>query len=236
MIMDMEKVTVIDFHAHILPGLDHGCESLAIAKKQLELAAEAGINIVVATSHFYPHLDTVEGFVRAREFAMKELKKASFELQNCPQIISGAEVLVCKGMERMEGLEKLCVDGTKVLLLEMPFTKRWESSLVDSVCKTAERFQVVLAHADRYPYATVNELIETGCLIQLNADAICSWKKRKLCRNYLKTGAVAALGSDIHGTKTGYQQFKKAQKHLGETGVQIMKKTAILCRKDEAKA
>jgi len=236
MIMDMEKAIVIDFHAHILPELDHGCGSVSMAQKQLELAADAGVDVVVATSHFYPHVDTVPGFVQARKEAYDRLLEGLSTVKNMPELLLGAEVLACKGIERMEGLEQLCVESTKVLLLEMPFTKQWEKPLVDSVCKLAKKFQVILAHADRYSVDSVQELMEAGCLVQLNADAVCSLKKRRLCKKYLQTGAVAALGSDIHGIKTGYRKFIKAQKVLGKSGEQIMKKTKELCRKAEAQA
>jgi protein-tyrosine phosphatase len=53
---------IIDFHAHILPGLDHGCKDLTTAVTQLKMAKKAGIDVVVATSHFYP-----SGFSRAEK-------------------------------------------------------------------------------------------------------------------------------------------------------------------------
>ncbi len=232
--MDMEKVTVIDFHAHILPELDHGCDSAETAKEQLTLAAKAGVDTVVATSHFYPHVDTVNSFLRAREDAYKNLKGNLSKEDVYPQVLLGAEVLACPKIEQMEGLEQLCIQGTNVLLLEMPLTGQWEKSLPETVCKLAKRFQIVLAHADRYSFRQVQPLVEAGCKIQLNAEALCKWSKKSLCKQYLQTDAVAALGSDIHGTKTGYRKFTKAQKVLGSRAVQIMKKTKELCRKAEA--
>ena len=229
----MERVMVIDFHAHILPELDHGCDSVQMAQKQLELAAKAEVELVVATSHFYPHLDTVEGFIKAREEAYGKLKEAAVNVHKAPKILRGAEVLACAGMERMEGLEQLCVEGTKVMLLELPFTKHWEKPLMDSVCKLAKQFQVVLAHADRYVYENVQVLVEAGCNVQLNADAVCKWSKWSLCRQFLKDGSVVALGSDIHGTGTGYRYFQKALKILGKDAVTIMKKTEEICGKAE---
>ena len=48
----------IDFHAHILPGVDHGSNSVEISDFQLKLAAESMIDTVIATSHFYPHKES----------------------------------------------------------------------------------------------------------------------------------------------------------------------------------
>ena len=60
---------IFDFHAHILPGLDHGCTSLDMAKKQLFLAADAGVVKIIASSHFYPDRHTLDSYVKKRYIA-----------------------------------------------------------------------------------------------------------------------------------------------------------------------
>ncbi|MEE3459824.1 MAG: CpsB/CapC family capsule biosynthesis tyrosine phosphatase, partial [Candidatus Faecousia sp.] len=42
---------MIDFHAHILPGADHGSDGLETSLRQLALAEEAGVDTIVATPH-----------------------------------------------------------------------------------------------------------------------------------------------------------------------------------------
>ena len=54
----MEKNKIIDFHAHILPGADHGSRDVKTTKAQLEMLAGAGVKAVVATPHFYPQKDS----------------------------------------------------------------------------------------------------------------------------------------------------------------------------------
>ena len=43
----------IDFHAHILPELDHGSKSLEISLQQLDWAKRVQVDTIVSTSHFY---------------------------------------------------------------------------------------------------------------------------------------------------------------------------------------
>ncbi|MBQ9118870.1 MAG: hypothetical protein IJY09_02295 [Lachnospiraceae bacterium] len=237
----MKRSIRIDFHAHILPGLDHGCEDVGVACRQLELAAQQKIDVVVATSHFYPHLHTVESYLRKRTEAMQALKmqwkvyqsmvpSSKAERQSAPKVLAGAEVLACAGIERMEGLQRLCIEGTRVLLLELPFAKQQEAALIASVCRIQQEcgIQVVLAHAERYSYRTVMELVEAGILVQLNTASICSLRKNRLCRQYRKAGCVAALGSDIHGIDKKYRSFAKALKRLGGAAEEIMKRTEQL--------
>ena len=58
---------MIDFHAHILPGADHGSDGLETSLRQLALAEEAGVDTIVATPHFYPQSDSFSEFLRRRE-------------------------------------------------------------------------------------------------------------------------------------------------------------------------
>lgn len=57
----------LDYHAHILPGCDHGSDGLATSLKQVEMAASAGVKTICATPHFYPHKESVESFLRRRK-------------------------------------------------------------------------------------------------------------------------------------------------------------------------
>ena len=52
---------MVDFHSHILPGIDDGSASLEESIELLKREAEQGINHVVATPHFYAQHDTPAG-------------------------------------------------------------------------------------------------------------------------------------------------------------------------------
>lgn len=42
----------LDYHAHILPGCDHGSSSVDMSLKQINMAKEAGVQTICATPHF----------------------------------------------------------------------------------------------------------------------------------------------------------------------------------------
>ena len=67
-------IDIPDFHAHILPGADHGSDSSKTSLAQLRLAADAGVKRVVATPHFYPNSHTVKDFLAKREASYQRLK------------------------------------------------------------------------------------------------------------------------------------------------------------------
>jgi len=198
----------VDFHTHILPEVDHGSDSLETTAFQLEMAKSFGISRILATSHFYPHQHTVTSFLNKRNTAYEKIK----ELEgNYPDIKLGAEVLLCEGLHKLENLEHLCLFGTKILLLELPFTSLTHG-MKHAVRRLVENgFEVILAHADRYPAARIESLLEYGVKLQLNADSLTTLFKRKCLFDWLKRGLVVGIGTDIHGRdKKCYKKLLKA--------------------------
>lgn len=216
---------LIDFHSHILPEADHGSDSLETSVGQLKLLSSAGIDRVVATPHFYPQRISVEGFLSLREECAELLSSA--ENEGFPTVYLGAEVLVCPGLDHMPGLEKLCIKGTNVLLLEMPFFK-WREEFYETVVRISEMdFQVVMAHIGRYPSHSALRLVdEADVRIQLNGEDTESHHGRKKAKMWLDTGLVSAIGSDMHGADKTYMKNYGKMAELAGEGVQ--KKTASL--------
>ena len=60
------KMDLVDFHSHILPGADHGSDSIDTTLFQLNSAMACGIDRIIATPHFYPNIHTVEDFLSRR--------------------------------------------------------------------------------------------------------------------------------------------------------------------------
>ncbi|MEG1500895.1 MAG: CpsB/CapC family capsule biosynthesis tyrosine phosphatase, partial [Clostridiales bacterium] len=85
----------IDFHAHILPRVDHGSDSLSTSLFQLAQAAAVGINTIVATPHFYPDRHHPSDFLLCRQKAFQELRQA---YHGDITILPAAEVLLCEGL------------------------------------------------------------------------------------------------------------------------------------------
>lgn len=218
-------MTQIDFHAHILPRCDHGSDGWETSRQQLKLARAAGVGMICATSHFYAHHTSVDDFLTKRQRSFEELM--AYAPERCPRVLLGAEVLAFEGIERLPNLQKLRLQGTKMLLLEMPFT-HWSEGLLDSVEAISENesFRIVLAHVDRYDRKAVEKLFGLNHVRgQVNADNL----KKRLGKGYLRAwareGLVVAVGSDIHGTQTGYRDWLTCQRRYAEEWDAIMKRT-----------
>ncbi len=203
----------LDYHSHVLPGCDHGSDGLETSLRQLEMAAAAGVKTICATPHFYPHRESVEMFLNRRAETAKLLLDS--KPKDTPSVQLGAEVLICDGMETLDGLPRLCWEGTNELLLEMPFYD-WPDSIWDTLYLLLERqdIQVVLAHADRYPKEDIEQLIADGVPLQLNVECLTKPFKRGRYLSWIKSGYVKYLGSDIHMLGSGYSDWSKCRKLL----------------------
>ena len=206
----------LDYHAHILPACDHGSDNIRTSLAQILMAKEAGIQTICATPHFYPNRESVRSFLMRRQRTFDLLLPA---LQpDDPAVQLGAEVLICDGMEHMESLSALCRQGTNELLLELPFYT-WQRSVWETIYALHEDtpLRVVIAHADRYPAKDIERLIQEGIQIQLNVSCFRHPLKRKRYFDWIASGAVSYLGSDIHGTEIGYREWEACRKLLDKT-------------------
>lgn len=196
---------MIDWHSHILPGIDDGSKNVDESILMLEHLSRQGITTVIATPHFYADNNSVEDFLELRA---KSLKRLSERMNNdYPQILLGAEVCYYPGIAKLADLKKLCIEGTDILLLEMPLSK-WTEYTVNEVIELSNSgdFTVVLAHIERYikfqSKATLKKLHDNEILMQMNASFVNSFRTRKKAFGFIRNGVVRFLGSDCHNMTT----------------------------------
>ena len=181
--------------------------------------------MICATSHFYGQQISVDSFLESRARSWLELKNKLDA--DSPRIVLGAEVLAFEGIDRMPHLENLCLMGTDMLLLEMPFTA-WSERLIDSVEALTERtdLRIVLAHVDRYDKKQVEMLFGLeGVKGQVNVSALAKHGQNAHLFDWIKEGKIVAVGSDIHGTKVGYSEWQTVKERHPEAWKAIMRET-----------
>ncbi len=225
----MEQARLIDFHAHILPRADHGSSGIEESRQQMRLIEPNGVDTMVATPHFYPEQHQIDEFLLRIDQATREL--AAEQIPFVRRLCLGAEVLYCEHIDKMEHLEKLCIRGTKVMLLELPLGA-WNDSLFDTIELLLRRFTIVLAHIDRYVREQADgiaTLLEMGALAQINAYSLFSFGDRHRLTPFLGSESFVALGSDLHNLdEKSYQKFLTADKKLGALHPTVMARSAAL--------
>lgn len=196
---------MIDFHTHILPCIDDGSKSLEMSLEMLRREAEQGISAVIFTPHFYAHQNSPEKFLERRNNAFK--KVMAVLPAGMPELHLGAEVQYFDGICQVENLNRLCVDGGRHLLLEMPFSK-WSHQVVQDALELQSRdsIQVTLAHIERYFDFAEKDMWEAlrsnGVQMQCNATFFLNWKTRHKAIKMYKDGFIDLLGSDCHNLTT----------------------------------
>ena len=140
---------MIDWHSHILPRIDDGSRDIDESIALLSMLKHQGVGIVAATPHFFADDMSVEKFLSRRQQSLDAVRAA---LQDSEiDIVTGAEVRYYPGIGKLDGLEKLCIGGSNLLLLEMPMGE-WTDYTVRELSEIANTsgVRLILAHIERY--------------------------------------------------------------------------------------
>lgn len=219
-------MSIIDFHSHILPGVDDGSSSVEESIAMLRMEASQGIRHVIATPHFYPRHDTLEGFLKRRKEAEERLREEMEKYDDLPQVTVGAEVCFFFGISDSEVLKELTIGEEKCNLIEMPY-----AAWTDSMYRELEQIYMkqgllpLIAHVDRYlgrfrTYGIPERLESLPVLVQFNASAFCDFGSSGRAMRMLKKKQIHLLGSDCHNLRTRLPNLGAAvaniKKRLGD--------------------
>lgn len=190
---------IIDPHTHILPNIDDGAVSVAEALNMIESLSKQNVQKAVCTPHFDPTKMALQDFISKRSAAMALIKDSKITL------ISGSETLLHDYLFHYSDLSLLCIESTKYLLLELPYSKKWDDNVFDMIKKLIEYYNLIpiIAHIERYPMVKkhdkyIKKLIEMGCVIQLNTSSILEKNCSRRALRYIKNGLIDILASDCH--------------------------------------
>lgn len=195
-----------DFHSHVLPGVDDGSDSVEMSLQMLDMWRDQSIKRLCATPHFYAEHTTPECFLRRRDNAFAALQTAARDREGYPEILLGAEVRFFDGISNTQVLPALCLEGTELLLLEMPFT-RWTERMLGEVADIRRRGIIpVAAHLERYMAFNAKRMIDRfmdmDLLVQCNAEFFLSKRTSRKALALLRSERIHFLGSDAHDTSS----------------------------------
>ena len=199
----------IDYHCHILPGIDDGAKNLQDSIMLAKAQQNWGFDRVYCTSHITSaHPNTPETIIPAFEALQEALYnqgcqlelKMSAEYRIVPE--TWPEVLQKNWIWPIE---------EKYLLMEMPISKPQELGHI----KPIEEFKKILSlgltpllpHPERYAYLTEDELcryIDAGVVVQSNYGSLAGLYGEEVRQKvlYLKEkGYISLYGTDLHNAK-----------------------------------
>lgn len=226
-----------DLHSHILPGIDDGAKDISASAELLQEEFDQGVRNIALTSHFNCESISLDEFLDKRAAAYERIVQAKKEVSAEINLKTGAEVYFNLRLREMD-VEKLCLDGTKVLLLELPINHR--PAFFKEVVSDLQTDGIIpmIAHVERYRYIAENpailaDWIQSGIYPQINAETLLENDKyKKFALKILKWGLVGAVSTDTHSLKKRPPRLKEAmaevEKHLGSQKVAELENNAEL--------
>lgn len=205
-IKGMKLMNRVDFHSHILPGIDDGSKSEAQSYEMLKREKMHGVEKVVVTPHFYPDEPSPSAFIEKRQLAYEKLMAyVKNKQEQLPTIIQGAEVLLGVETADLKDLKLLAIEGTDYILIELPYAQlqEWMYESIEKI-KVVHHLTPVIAHVERYVsfQKDLNDIYRLmsieGVLGQVNTRAILDAKTRGLCQQLIGHNLVHVIGSDAH--------------------------------------
>ena len=203
-----------DIHCHILPGVDDGAKNMDIALALIEKEIEAGVETIILTPHFLKEMfePDMEDIWNAYDELLYETRYKNIRLY-----------LGCEFHANMEMVETLDNDlrptlaDSRYVLTEFAHnsTRAFMKERADALLMSG--YRPIIAHIERYratrkDFDLIEDLIEMGCEVQVNADAIIGRDglgAQRFCKKLMQEDMLHYVGSDTHN-------LRGRAPHLGE--------------------
>lgn len=203
-----------DIHTHALPGVDDGAKNIDESLEMLRYSYCGGVNKCYLTPHCVIHTHTaIESFISVRNEAFAALCAHTRRMSDVPKLCVGAEVYCDHDISRHSEIDKLCLEGTKMMLVEFPLDgkRRPISEWVYSL--NAKGITVVAAHVERYA-DTAKILEETKGLdivYQINASSFLHLSSRRKLKKILQCHGRFIAASDMHNMTSRKSRLAEAR-------------------------
>ena len=237
---------MIDFHTHVLPHIDDGARDTEMAKAMLEYEYKQGVTDLLLTPHYYGRKHSPTQFLEKRNAIWEHLK---------PHLPEGLNVRLAAevhftgiNVPDYDELCKLAIEGTEYILIEFPFTQKWVNGVLSELSSFIYEtgYTPIIAHVERYNEikrkpSIINELLDMGCLLQVNGSAFITKPDKSLAYALLKRGVIHCIGTDTHDMgirKPNMQEVKAAveAEGYGDSWATIQNTMQSILRGEEVKA
>ena len=204
---------MIDFHSHILPGIDDGSKNLEQSIAMVNEAKKVGFTKIISTSHY------MENYYECNEKNRKELLEQVQKNVNGIELCLGNEIYITNNIiELLQNGQASSINGTKYVLFEFPLITTRPMNDKEVIYRLVENGYIpIIAHPERYPFIQENpdylfELEEMGALFQANYGSIIGMyglKAKKTLKILLKNNLISFFGSDVHRPEQVYNKMPK---------------------------
>ena len=194
---------LIDFHSHILPGVDDGIKVIEHSLKILDYYEQLGVTTVWCTPHVYEDLPNETNFLKERFEQLKAAYNGPMKLNLAAEYMLDHEFA-----SRLDSGDLLPIgDDKDHLLVETSFFNGPENlgALFEQIL--SKGFYPVLAHPERYIYMAHSDYKKwksKNVKFQLNYTSLAGFygKEAQAKASWLlENGMYNVCGSDIHNVR-----------------------------------
>lgn len=194
----------LDFHSHLLPGIDDGAKSVEETIDLISDLQKMGITQIITTPHVMKNVwDNTRKNIEGKHAQTAQiLKNKGIELP----FHAAAEYLMDGNFTELFQSEPLLTLKDNYVLVEMSYINP-PIQLYDIIFDLqVAGYKPVLAHPERYLFYHSNfseyqKLKHAGCLLQLNLLSVVGYygtPVAEAARQLLKKGMIDFAGSDVH--------------------------------------
>lgn len=195
----------VEFHNHILPGIDDGSRDMAESLAMLRQFADLGFRKVIATPH-----SMVEGYVNPNKDILRlrdEVREAMNQHGINLELDAAAEYYYDEGFVEKVAQKDLLTLGGNYVLMELPFPSR-PGNLNENIYKLQMAgYKLILAHPERYGFfhdkgfEAYETLKNRGVYFQINLGSIIGkygGLVKAISERMIDLNMVEFVGSDMH--------------------------------------
>lgn len=199
----------IDYHSHVIPGLDDGATDLQNAAELVSAMKSWGFEKITCTPHINAlYRNTPDGIRRAFDALQEELEDRKTDITLA---MSAEYRLVPETWPEVMEKGWLMPIEDKYILTELPISKReeigWIRPLEEFRKLVSMGLTPILPHPERYfylPHRELMEFVEAGVVIQCNYGSLAGLygiEARDRARALVSEGIVSLYGTDMHNLK-----------------------------------
>ena len=192
-----------DIHCHILPGVDDGAEDMEMAKMLIRKELDDGVQNIILTPHYRRRMFEPE---MSQIYSMYEQLRQETEDWDI-NLYLGCEYHANMDMaEDLNAGKRPTLGGSRYVLCEFS-----DGDLASYITERtyqllANGYIPVLAHIERYKaltkdFSLIDDLVERGCRMQVNAGSILGedgFFTRRFCKKMIDYDLLHFIGSDAH--------------------------------------
>lgn len=199
------SLMAVDFHNHVLPGIDDGAKNMDDSLAMLRNFAALGVKKVIASPHSMAdgYINSNQKILQKRDEVRQAIKQNGINIE----MDAAAEYYMDElFMQKIEQRDLLTI-GKNYVLMELSYLSK-PNNTGDAIYKLqVAGYNLILAHPERYPYyyedsfAHYKDFKDRGVYFQINLGSLVGKYGRDAkytAEKMIDEGLVEFTSSDLH--------------------------------------